>query len=168
MLFSRKMNHFTDKCTFVIDFCSFSLFPLVTAFLMSNKIVIILQDNKISKVDSILDWIVNIHKDNTLGYLGTKRHLIVHLCSLFWSGLVGFKQLLINVYATTLIFLLPGLPTFSFQACFLITLLALRSRILLEAETNAIITARYFKHMFIITVLHRAHLKRTNWFYSTN
>lgn len=111
---------------------------------------------------------MNIHKDNPLlGYLGTKRHLILQLCSLCWSGLVGFKQLLINVYATTLIFLLPGLPTFSFQACFLITLLASRSRILLEAEANAIITARYFKHMFIITVLHRAHLMRTNWFYST-
>jgi len=42
------------------------------------------------------------------------------------------------------------------------TLLASMSRILLEAEANAIITACYFKHVFIITVLHRDRLTKTN------
>lgn len=71
-------------------------------------------------------------------------------------------QPLVNVYATIFISLLPGLLIFYFQAYFLITLLASMSRMLLEAEADAIITAHYIKHMFIITVLHRARLMRTN------
>lgn len=94
-----------------------------------------------------------------------KIYPILWPCCFCWTRSIGF---LINIYSVTTIFLLPGLPVFSFQACFLITLLAPMSRMLLWAEANAIITARYFQDMFIITVSHGSRFMRTNWFQSAN
>lgn len=86
-------------------------------------------------------------------------------CSFCWLTPIGF---LINVYSITSTCLLPGLPIFSFQACFLVTLLSPMPRMLLWAEANTIITACCFQDIFIIPVLHRPCFMRTSWFQSTN